>query len=233
MEPAMQKPLQELAAASDKRSPKTVAVVTMLGSLCPITLAHTQAFDEARKLLLDPNARPPGLERFDHVLGFISVNIDCYVSSKFPDRISPIHYDDRLLLAKLAISERQDWMDVEDEEGDTVHFLKRIFPTLKFVHFIMNGADDVIKNRKWRWADAKNRFITMGRTGATTQLLESMEQAGADFGPNFLLGPDLPDLSSTAARDAFERHDMEALHGMLHPKVIEWCLTKGPWRVDK
>lgn len=73
----MDQALQKLAA-SGEGSTKVVAVVTLLGSLCPITLAHVQAFDEARKLLLllDPksSARPTGLEHFDHILSFISAN---------------------------------------------------------------------------------------------------------------------------------------------------------------
>ena len=229
----MKRTLQALAGISQKRSPKTVAVVTMLGSFCPITLAHSQAFDEARRLLLDPDLRPNELEDFDHVLGFISANPDHYVSRKFSDGVVPISYDDRLNLAKMAIQDKSDWMGVEEEEGQTALLLKHKYRTLKFVHFTMNGADDVIKSRKWKWANSENRFITMGRPGETARLLERMKHAKAEFGPNFVLGPELPDLSSTAAREALLNRDLESLNRMLHPEVTEWCLLHGPWREDE
>merc|ERR1719235_2450453 len=52
----------------------TVAVVSMLGSICPITLAHVQCYEEARKLLLDQTPavpRPEALEPFAACVGFL------------------------------------------------------------------------------------------------------------------------------------------------------------------
>merc|ERR1712050_257152 len=44
---------------------------------------------------------------------------------------------------------------------------------------------------------------------------------------NCILGPELPDISSTAVREALGRLDMEALESMLHPSVAQWCLDNG------
>ena len=47
-----------------------VAVVTLLGSLCPITLGHVQGFEEARRILLGEGVARP-LRTPAHTLGYI------------------------------------------------------------------------------------------------------------------------------------------------------------------
>jgi len=210
----------------------TVAIVTLLGSLCPITKAHVQAFIEARRLLLakesdidNDSNRPPCLERFQEMVGFISVNPDAYVSPKFErnGEILPLKYKERVELVQLAITDVGPWMSTEEFEGETCLTLQRCFPRLSFIHFTMNGADDVLRYRKWRWARENNRFITMGRKGDT----EKVVQAAAKRGLNpayFVMGTELPDISSTAVRDALSERDCSALAEMLHPNVMKWCL---------
>lgn len=215
----------------------TVAVLTLLGSLCPITLAHVQAFIESRHLLLatpdhhDPSLRPNDLPSIDHVVGFISVNPDIFVVRKFPGPEGiPINYEERVALVKMAIGEMS-WMDVEPSEGETFLYLKYKFPKLKFLHFTINGADDVANRRKWRYAGKPNkqkhrasteanRFITMGRAGDTQRVLDGMKLCGTSFSQFFFMGPELPDISSTMARAALERNDKNELSTMLHPKVV-------------
>ncbi len=62
----------------------TVAVVSMVGSLCPVTLAHVQALEEARAVLLgsrDGFPRPAGLEPFSSVVGLAVLNGDRCVAT--------------------------------------------------------------------------------------------------------------------------------------------------------
>jgi len=51
----------------------SVAVVTLLGSLCPITRGHVAAFEEARRQMRAGSGR---LEPFQECIGFISLNGD-------------------------------------------------------------------------------------------------------------------------------------------------------------
>jgi hypothetical protein len=46
----------------------------------------------------------------------------------------------------------------------------------------------------------------------------------------FVLGPDLPDVSSTAARHALRQADHEMLSVCLHPNVVAWFEQNGPYR---
>uniref|UniRef100_A0A7S4S305 Cytidyltransferase-like domain-containing protein n=1 Tax=Ditylum brightwellii TaxID=49249 RepID=A0A7S4S305_9STRA len=218
----------------------TVAVVTLLGSLCPITKAHTQAFIEARRFFLakdldnttNNDNRTTGLENFQEVVGFISVNPDRYVSAKFEriGEILPLKFEERVELVQLAIADMgHPWISMEDFKAETWRILQSCFPHLSFVHYYMNGADDVVKKQKWRKASKTNRFITMGRKGDT----EKVAQAAAGEGVNpayFIMGSDLPDISSTAARDALFRRDYSALAEMLHPTVMERCLDHQSWQ---
>ena len=56
-----------------------VAFVTMLGSLCPVTRAHLQMFEEAKKLLLHSDL---GRGPYAACLGRISLNSDEHITQK-------------------------------------------------------------------------------------------------------------------------------------------------------
>lgn len=207
-----------------------VAVVTMLGSLCPVTLGHVQGFLEARRLLLRESDHPVPLrlEHFTECLGFISLNGDGHVESKVRSMgHDSLDFDERKLLVELAI-EDYEWMGCERWEGATVEILMSRWPELEFVHFCMNGADDVVRYRKYQWSGPQSRFITMGRSGFTEEVQKGMAQARVDPDDGFfILGPELPDISSTAVRVALQESDMDALDGLVHPRVAGWCIEKG------
>lgn len=227
--------LTELPAGSN------VAVVTLLGSLCPITVGHVQTFVEARELLLNSNERtttaqrPHGLERFDAMLGFVSLNSDSYVEKKLAAKGEPsLNVQQRQHLVSLALADHI-WLGQEDvatwrDEGACVAKLRSLHPRLNFVHFYMNGADDVRRRRKWRWTNAATRFITMGRPGDTEAVIEAAQQDGVDLQAGyFVMGPELPDVSSSAVRAALSRGDVDGAARMLHPAVLAWLLEQGPW----
>lgn len=210
-----------------------VGVVTLLGSLCPITLGHVQAFVEARLLLLGESStpRPARLEPYGAVVGFISLNGDRYVSSKLKRKgEEALTARDRQHLVELAAAPYP-WLGWEAHEGASVPTMAARWPKLRFVHYTMNGADDVAKNHKWNWAGPNSRFITMGRPGDTHFVAAGMASANISSDDGFcILGPELPDISSTDARRAVRDGDAPALRRLLNPQVAAWCLANSPWR---
>jgi len=210
-----------------------VAVITMTGSCCPVTQAHIQCFIEARRLVLgSEKPRPKKMERFAEALGFLSLNSDSHVSSKLREKGLPhIHYEDRGHLVELA-TEGLPWMAFSRaRESQACERLAKEWPHLNFVRFALNGADDVLKYQKWNGCSADRRFITMGRPGATQKLHTAVRCARID--PDlgwFIIGPELPDISSTAVRKALGDGDMAALEGLLHPEVAHWCLSYSPYK---
>lgn len=207
-------------------SPRSeVAVITMLGSLCPVTLGHVQAFVEARKMLVDAD----GPFAFAEAIGFIGLNGDSHVALKLKAKgQSSLCMADRAKLISLATMELQ-WLSYSPARfHGTVEQLHKRWPHLTFVQYSLNGADDVLRYRKWRSAGPANRFITMGRPGDTERLAEEVQREQQRPDPQyFVLGPELPDISSTAARTALNGLDMDVLARLLHPSVTQWCIVNG------
>mmetsp|Transcript_70228 Transcript_70228/g.142160 ORF Transcript_70228/g.142160 Transcript_70228/m.142160 type:complete len:247 (-) Transcript_70228:18-758(-) len=213
---------------------KIVAVVTMTGSCCPITDAHCMAFDCARELLLGTDERRPvAPETFGEVLGLLSLNGDKHVGEKLRMKGLPaISYWDRAELTTLATSERP-WMDFNPlREPHAVQALQHRWVNLRFIRYALNGADDVCKFQKWRGCTEHRRSITMGRPGFTKQVIDGARRHGVPLDTGyFIVGPELPDISSTAVRQALqEEHGkppeeaLERLTGLLHPRVAAWLL---------
>jgi len=229
----------------------SVAVISMLGSLCPITLGHVQCYVEARKILLDdPTSkvpRPKNLERFDECLGLISLNGDNMVGAKLEEKgQKTISYNTRVELVRLATEDyawlnHEDWdrpvkVDGFDQPGpwmNCMRFYETAFPKLRFKEIDMNGADDVVKYEKWsafipgcRWT-GNYKAIVMGRPGATERVVEAMKEHSIDpDGGRLILGPELPDFSSTAARDASTKGDVKTLLSLVHPEVANFLLKR-------
>jgi len=211
-----------------------VGVVTLLGSLCPITNGHLLAFVEARRLLLGGVlggvgvGRPSRLETFDDVVGLISLNGDSYVDRKLKERgTNSLDIQQRRMLVDMSIADMA-WMASEDREGGCIEEMRLAWPHLTFTHFLMNGADDVRKHRKWTWGE---RMIAMGRPGDTEFVVEAARRDGVDLeAGTFVIGPELPEISSTAARTALSRGEATRAAEMLPPAVLMWCLEHGPWR---
>jgi hypothetical protein len=184
-------------------------------------------FNEARKLLLREHpsvARPARLEQFAECLALVALNGDGMVGSKVEAKgQKPLNIREREYLVRLAINETP-WLNVEDSNM-SFRNLKKLRPDLNFVDFDMNGADDVVKYEKWRFTGPKNRMITMGRPGSTQEVLQGMRGCAIDPDDgNCFLGPELPDISSTEARDLSAKGDQKELLTLLHPAVADWLL---------
>ena len=186
-------PLDRFATLLDPLPTGTsVAVVMLRGSLCPVTIAHVQGFIEARRLLLGEEgmSRPAKLEPFKAVLGFISLNSDEHVSKKLAEkRQASMSYSKRLELVKLAVAEHM-WMGVDLGASSMLSTLQARWPRLSFVKLTMNGADDVLKYRKWTQACPEYRLLTLGRRGDTEAVIKAAASAGIDLDAgNFIMGP--------------------------------------------
>eukprot|EP00746_Dinoflagellata_sp_MGD_P135714 gnl/MRDRNA2_/MRDRNA2_69771_c0_seq2.p1 gnl/MRDRNA2_/MRDRNA2_69771_c0~~gnl/MRDRNA2_/MRDRNA2_69771_c0_seq2.p1 ORF type:complete len:579 (+),score=95.47 gnl/MRDRNA2_/MRDRNA2_69771_c0_seq2:63-1799(+) len=208
----------------------SVAVIRMLGSLCPITLGHVQCYIEARHIILgNPEMkapRPARLEHFDECLGLVWLNGDSLVGRKLLQKgQKALNYQERSHLVELVTAEHP-WLCYDDGSGFLA--LCQRWPHLNFIEFDMNGADDVVKYSKWVATGPRNRMITMGRPGSTAAVVDGMKRSriNADDG-NCFLGPELPDISSTAARQASFHGDCKALLKMVHPAVAEWMLRSN------
>ena len=151
----------------------TVAVVTMRGSLCPITLGHVRCFQEARALLLQ-------LAHAECVVGFAMLNGDHHLAGKFAGKAEkPLSLAERSRLVELATAELP-WLERSASRPHSeMARLHKLFPALRLQHWDMNGADDVVKYRKYQWASPENKMIVMCRPGSTEELLSSMAKAGS------------------------------------------------------
>ena len=226
----------------------SVAVVQFVGSFCPITLGHVQCLEEAKKMLMEPTRMPtdlmsledesssavPGAPSFEMrrtapplcaVIATIRVNSDKHVSEKLCSQGVPfISASDRRHLCNLATEEHSSWIHVVNEDEHFLEALKTRYRHLQFTPWVLNGADDVIKYKKWQHAGPLTPHITMGRPGVP------MQELLAHVGPNFIVGPELPNISSSIARTSLARGDYNLVHSLLHPRVIDWCKNKGPWK---
>jgi len=211
-----------------------VAVVSLMGSLCPITLGHVRCFEEARRVLVDSLAATPA-GRFDSCIGLISLNDDEYLASKFAGSDEkPLTLHERVELINIA-TVNFPWIHYTEaplldtrSSAATIDGLRARWPSLVFEHFNMNGSDDVLKYRKWGDACPNNRFITMLRPGSADVIAQELHEVGMppEGTADFVVGPELPDISSTLARHLSRAGDRTSLLKLTHPKVADWLLKR-------
>lgn len=218
--------------ASFGPKPATIAVLNYVGSLCPITLGHVQCLVQAH-LILSGQAPPLiGTGSCAGCIALIRCNGDSHVRNKLrANGEQSLPLADRLKLCRFATAEHP-WIASENVDlREWLSRLKKKFPHLTFQPWCLNGADDVVKYRKWTNASASERFLTMGRAGFTQKVLDAVQQAGTPH-EFFLVAPELPDdISSTEARALLAQGDPSSrLSTLLHPSVIGWLQARGPWR---
>lgn len=154
-----------------------VAVLWLLGSLCPITRAHVLSLIEGRALLIGrplsyplPLAAPGGAPapRAAACLAIVAVNPDCYLEAKFArlHEARPVFFPekDRAMLAAVALSECRSWASVLPPDGPRLHTVlsalaaRHAARRLTFTVYEVSGADDCLRYRKWRHARADWRL---------------------------------------------------------------------------
>jgi hypothetical protein len=171
-------------------------------------------------------------------IAYISVNPDYYVESKM-QKIGEVAISEknRRMLVDLAVEDIA-WISSLRNAWAALAELKASFSNLKFIHYEVDGADVALKNHTWRRCSEHSRRVAMGRACAdgeanpTQQIIALAQQDGIDIAAgHFIIGPELPDISSSRARAALRAGDLAALRGMLHPRVLDWNLTAGPYNV--
>jgi hypothetical protein len=226
------------------RPSSEVAVITYVGSFCPITVAHVLCMVETKKLIMNelsefpcamPRPRiepPPAL-----VIAYISVNRDTYVESKM-QRMGEvaISANYRRMLIDLAVEDIS-WICSHTYAWAALEELKIVFPRLRFIHYEVDGADVALKNCVWRHCSDRERRVAMGRACAdsepnpTQEIIARAQEDGVNFeAGHFLIGPELPDISSSRARACLRAGNIAALRNMLHPRVLDWNLSAGPYK---
>ena len=160
----------------------------------------------------------------------VSLNGDGHVSRKLSSKGEvALKLGERRALVELAVRDYE-WIAWEAQEGGSLTAFEANWPQLRFVHFYMNGADDVARYRKYSWTGPQCRMIVMGRPGETEKVLEGARRAGVDMERGFfVMGPELPDISSTEVRRALTQGDRAAAARLLHPSVLAWCEQHPPW----
>ena len=99
-------------------------------------------------------------------------------------------------------------------------WLQRQRPHLSFERFVLNGADDVVKHSKWRWATPDYRMITVGRNLSNDSVVQAMKEYRIEEKDlHFIFLPDVSDIPSTTARDACKKEGLATLRRLLHPSV--------------
>ena len=188
-----------------------------------------QCFEEARALIIggSSSALPAP---YAYCAGFFSLNTDHHLRSKFANkREKPLGLADRQDLVRIATADLS-WLELSkcSRTIEDVARLRQLFPSLQIDHFEMNGADDMVKYKKWCWAGPSHKMITMGRPGSTPAVVQGMASVGIPAGgsADFVLGPELPDISSSKLRAASKRGDRAALLQLCHPQVADFMLVR-------
>ena len=130
-----------------------VAVVRLVGSLCPVTEAHIDCFKQARSILLGKAADATCTQfvsaaqtPFVECIGLLSLNGERYVDKKLKEKGQrTISYSERHHLISLATADIP-WLGPtathakwNDAAGD-FEKLQSHYPALNFTCYTMNGA---------------------------------------------------------------------------------------------
>lgn len=207
-----------------------VAVITLLGSLCPVTVAHISMFEQARRMILSQGGK------YEHVLGFVSLNTDYHVKTKLSEEmITPLNLFQRKHLVQLAVGDDTPWLHVEETSGHGFDLAKKRFKDLRFKRFFMNGADDFLKYTKWKENMFYAETIIVGRAEHTARLydldvsLDELSKKGFSF--CFIAEDDAYlYVSSSKVRSLLQAGEQMKAREMLHERVFTYLNLYGPWQ---
>lgn len=225
----------EAIACVRRCTSRKIAVVTLCGSLCPMTLGHLAMLKTARDFLKKR-------QNFD-VIGLITLNSDWNVKEKL--NTDALAYPKRRELVDLTIQDEA-WITVEGhghrEEGKSLPALRRAFPGHTFHHYLLNGADDVVKYdkvKRYRSGAStvpQSPMICIGRPGSTVGVRDLVTKY--DVRDNFFIAEmaeEFSGVSSTEARrilksTASPEQKRTRLANILHPSVADACISM--WASD-
>lgn len=208
-----------------------VAVLVLHGSFNPITRAHTMMLDQAKQMLLDPTVSN---DNFSEVIALVLPHDDFDVRKLLPQGFRDYWFrlEDRLSMIN-DVTVGTPWVMTADDNGNAINLfeLRQDYPNLQFLDYIVEGADAIFEWRRWEWVDLDIntcRVICVGRPGYTDAVHDAVDQFVAE-NPHlsylatgrggFLMGPELPNISSTDARELARRKDRQELIKLVHPLV--------------
>merc|ERR1712046_181121 len=183
---------------------------------------------------------PEDLEAFSEAIGFMGCNNDGHIQRKLQRLNPPVHeiipYESRQMLVELATQE-YDWLWFKEKPFEAFEELQRQPSQLHIKHFEVIGADNSLYTKPWRRVTDTERIILMGRpadpgeNNGTEAMHRAMRKDNYDITSTSkcIMGPELADISSTAARKALWAGDVERLRKLLHPAVMDWNLNEGPY----
>ena len=230
-----------------------VAILELVGSLCPIHKGHVDTLVESRKMILnqqmqypppDPYNKPilfNDTQPFDYVIGIINQNPDSHVRSKMaekdPENGEYIDVINRNLLSRMAVLD-YDWCLAD--YGVRNFTMGKYKNKLEFIKFEISGTDDSLKYQKHindGSYDEKNRLLIILRRDEKNpkdnqKLLSSLETHG--YNPDIpdrliVVGPMLPDISSSKIREALKTKNNIVLDTMLNKCVKDKLLKENLW----
>lgn len=235
-----------------------VAVVITNGTYCPVTIGHLACLNEARLMLLgEPShrpaecckaPRPAGLPVFKAVIGCVRVNADLFTVTKMNAKGCPeafIPKATRMELIDLAARDADmPWLCAVEGHEQGVQLLAKLYPRHRFQEYFVDGADHAVEEKYWRVVCAQHRRMCAGRAATdgeqngTDDVLRALEQDGRGINSAwfqegfFAILPEQEETSSSAVRRALKAvpPDMAVLQRCLHPSILRWCLTEGPYR---
>ena len=126
--------------------PKQAIIITMTGTLCPITVGHVDACVTARSML--QTEFPEAV-----ILCFLGLNSESHASAKLQEKNEPggcsgVTLADRGHLVSLA-SSNFDWLSLAPggrpgytETRSAMALVARDFPHLDVIEYSLNGADE-------------------------------------------------------------------------------------------
>ena len=202
-----------------------IAIISILGSFCPITRAHVSLFTHTRDYIFQLDSS------FCDVLGFILLNSDAHVHRKLQQKGQKgLSVLERQHLIQLATKDLP-WLNyVQEQEFQLAYKLRRKWSNIDFTHYVLNGADDVIKYQKWRFASSQYRLIILSRPGWGDTLRARMNEDGAAENENCIILPEISSGSSSSVREALSQGDHKRAQELLHHDVWAWCIEHSPYR---
>ena len=209
-------------------------MIVYAASCCPPTRTHIEVVVRARDILIG-KAKPvtaPLTSVHDACVALICCDRDEVIrrkltKAKCDDPYLSIKFRERLLHMEIEeVNSPMSWIAVV-EGWPRVSQLQSRYPSLSFSPYALNGADEVVVDRKWIGSSRTRRLITIGRGEYTKQVLKAVKNYSChpDY---FIVGAAVSEASCSVARKALREANQAALKSMLCPSSMRW-LQHAKW----
>ena len=184
-----------------------IAMVNYTGSFHPVTKGHVNMVEKAHAILTGKNQKDllttNSCLRYDMVVVVVALNDDAYLAEKMKEkRENNIMWNFQQRKKMLSVATRNlPYVFVSSKNASkTIQEITedpQVKRVAKVTRYELNGADDVVKHKKWL---NKNNLITVGRGGVDTDTAV-LEQAKHMNANSFIvIRGDEDDISSTKVR---------------------------------